>query len=119
MLLRSSVVELEAEIALQQHHQRADLGGGTLPVLDGERVEREDFEAEPGGGFDDVADRVDAGAMAFDARQVALAGPAAVAVHDDGDVTRQAIELDLPGQRLFGPARGNPLQQLIEAHGVV
>ena len=33
--------------------------------------------------------------MAFDARQVALAGPAAVAVHDDCDVLGQAIEVDL------------------------
>ena len=56
--------------------------------------------------------------MAFHARQVALAGPAPVAVHDDGDVPRQAIELDLARQRLFGPAGGDPLQQLIEAHGV-
>jgi hypothetical protein len=54
--------------------------------------------------------------MAFDTRQMTLAGPAAVAVHDDGDVARQPIELDLPGQRLFRATLGNPLQQLIEAH---
>ena len=110
--------ELEAEVALEQHHQRADFSGRALPVLDRERVERQHLEAEPRRGFDDVADRVDAGAMPFDARQVPLAGPAAVAVHDDGDVPRQPIEFDLARQRLFGPAGGNPLQQLIEAHGV-
>ena len=40
--------------------------------------------------FDDVADRIDAGAMPFDAGQMPLRGPAAVAVHDDGDVLRAA-----------------------------
>ena len=40
--------------------------------------------------FDDVAHRFDAGAMPFDARQVALRRPAAVAVHDDGDVRAAA-----------------------------
>ena len=85
-------LELEAEVALEQHHQRADFGGRALPVLDRKRVKGQDFEAQARRGLDDVADRVDAGAMAFDARQVALAGPAAVAVHDDGDVPRQAIE---------------------------
>ncbi len=61
---------------------------------------------------------VDAGAMAFDARQVALRGPAAVAVHDDGDVRRQPIEVDLPAQRLIRMADRNPRQQFLAAHGV-
>ena len=110
MLLRSSVSSSRPQIALEQHHQRADFSRGTLPVLDGKGVEGEDFEAEPRRGLDDVPDRVDAGAMPLDARQVPLAGPAAVAVHDDGDVAWQAIEFDLAGQRLFRPAGGNPLQ---------
>ena len=54
------------------------------------------MDAEARGGFDGVAHGVDAGAMAFDARQVALRGPAAVAVHDDGDVRRQPLEVHLP-----------------------
>ena len=45
------------------------------------------------------------GAVPFDARQVALRGPAAVAVHDDGDVCRQTVELDLAGERLVGVSR--------------
>ena len=110
--------QLEPQVALEQHHQRAHFRRRPLPVLDRKRVEREHLEPEARGGLDDVADGVDAGAMAFDARQVALPGPAAVAVHDDGDVPRQAVHLDLARQGLFGPARGNPLQQLIEAHGV-
>ena len=66
--------------------------------------------------FDDVADRVDAGAMAFDARQMALRRPAPVAVHDDGDVGRQLLEIDLPRQRFVGRSRRNPRQQLLKRH---
>ena len=50
---------------------------------------------EPGAGFDGVAHGVDAGAMPLDARQVALRRPSAVAVHDDGDVRRQPLEVEL------------------------
>ena len=42
--------------------------------------------------LDRVADRRDAGLVALDARQVALRGPAAVAVHDDGDVDGSLAE---------------------------
>jgi len=35
-----------------------------------------------------------AGAMAGDAREMALLGPPAVAVHDDSDVTREAREIE-------------------------
>ena len=66
--------------------------------------------------LDDVADRVDAGAVPFDARQMALRRPAAVAVHDDGDVRRQLLEVDLARQRLVGRSRRNPRQQLLKRH---
>ena len=36
--------------------------------------------------LDNAPDGSDAGAMSGDARQSAMRGPAAVAVHDDGDV---------------------------------
>ena len=81
-------VQLEPQISLQQRHQRRHFGDRTLPVLDRKRVERQHLDAEPRRAFDDVAHRLDAGAMSFDARQVALRRPAAVAVHDDRDVLR-------------------------------
>ena len=37
------------------------------------------------------ADRLDAGSVAIELRQVAQAGPASVAVHDDRDVPRQLV----------------------------
>ncbi len=105
MSLPQQRLQLGAQVALEQHHQRADLGGGPLPVLDREGVERQHADAEPGGGLDGVAHRLDAGAMPFDARQVPLRGPAAVAVHDDGDVRGQPVEVDLARERLVRVAR--------------
>ena len=58
------------------------------PVLRREGVERENFDAVIGGRLQRAPDRFGAGAMAGDARQPALLRPAAVAVHDDGDVAR-------------------------------
>ena len=40
--------ELEADVSLQQHHQGIHFRARPLPVLDGERIEREDVDAEPG-----------------------------------------------------------------------
>ena len=102
MLFLRSVLKLEAQIALEQRHQRVDFGARPLPVLDRERVERQHADAQPRRRFDDVAHRIDAGTMALDARQVALRRPAPVAVHDDRDVGGKLIEIDLPGQRFVG-----------------
>ena len=68
--------------------------------------------------FDDVADRIDAGAVALDARQVALRRPAAVAVHDDGDMPRQTVEVDLAGERLFRGAGRQSGKEVFERHRV-
>ena len=116
MLFLSSVLELEPDVPLQQHHQRVDFGARALPVLDRERVERQHVDAQPGGRLDDVAHRVDAGAVPLDARQVALRRPAAVAVHDDGDVRGQPLEVDLARQRFVGRSWRNPRQELLKRH---
>ena len=74
----------------QQGHQEIELGLRPFPVLAAEAVERQLADAEPAALLDGGADALDAAAVALDARQAALLGPAAVAVHDDGDVPRQA-----------------------------
>src|SRR5688572_5777250 len=86
-------VELQTQVALEQHHQGADLGRRPLPVFDGEGVEGEHLEAETSRGLHHVAHRIDAGAMALHARQMTLAGPAAIAVHDDGNVVETSARL--------------------------
>ena len=93
------VRELAVQVLLQKRHERDDLEPRALPVLDGEGVERQRVELEPRAGLDDLADGRDAGAVALDARRAALAGPAAVAVHDDGDVPRQPGQVDLVEER--------------------
>ena len=93
-----------------------DFRARPLPVLDRERVERQDVDAEPRRRFHDVAHRVDAGAVAFDPRQVPLRRPAAVAVHDDGDVRGKPLEVDLARQRFVGRSWRNPRQQLLKRH---
>ena len=77
------------EILLQQGHEEVEFRLGALPVLAAEAVERELADAEPAAFLDGGADAVGAAGVAFDARQAALLRPAAVAVHDDGDVLRQ------------------------------
>ena len=76
---------------------------------------REHVEAEPGRGFDDVADRVDTGAVAFDARQVALAAQRPLPSMMIATCARQLFEVHLPGQRLFGRAGRQPREQLVYA----
>jgi hypothetical protein len=48
---------------------------------------------------------------------VALRRPPAVAVHDDGDVCRQPIEIDLPDEHFVRVAGRNPRQELFSRHG--
>ena len=69
-------------------------------------------ELEPRRGLDDLAHRGDAGAMTFDARQVARFRPAAVAVHDHCDVPRQPFEVDAVEQRLLDRARFSEFAQV-------
>ena len=95
-------VVVDEESALRAHvldvevHEEADFFGGAVPVFRGEGVERELLDVEAGRFFDDGADGFGAGAVACEAWETAGAGPAAVAVHDDGDVAR--------GRRLGGDA---------------
>ena len=58
--------------------------------------------------FDGFPHRADPGPVPLDARQVARAGPATIAVHDDGEMAGQSIEIeklqDLP---FLGPWRSD------------
>ena len=95
-----------AEIFAKELHEEIGFGFGAAPVFHGESVERERFDVQAGAGFDGGAGRFGAVAVSGDARQVAALGPAAVAVHDDGDVARKAREVE------FFEERG-----LLHAHG--
>ena len=66
-----------------------------------------------------IAHGVDAGAVAFDARQMPARGPSAVAVHDDGHVPRQAGEVKRRDERLFGRPGWHGCQHVRKGHGRV
>src|SRR5439155_4943331 len=105
--------ELKTQIPLEKRHQRVDLRSRALPVLDGKRVERQHVDPQARGGLDDVAHRIDAGAVAFDARQMPLRGPPAVAVHDDCDVRGELLEVHLPREHFVRGAGRNPREELL------
>ena len=58
----------------------------------------------------------DAGAVPLDPRQVALRRPPAVAVHDDGDVRRQPVAVDLPREQGLGRTGRQTGEEVGEAH---
>ena len=93
--------EIVPDEALQQAHQVGDLLGRTAPVLGREAVDGQVADAEIAGGAHGAADRLDAAPMALEPRQPALGRPAAVAVHDDGDMRR-----DRPRLPTCRPGRG-------------
>src|SRR5260221_60988 len=115
-VVREERAELEADVPLEQQHQRVHFGARAFPVFDRKRIEREHVDAETRGTLNDVAHRIDAGAMPFDARQMPLRGPAPVAVHDDGDVRRQLVEIHLARELHVRRARWNPREELLERH---
>src|SRR6185436_7287456 len=77
---------LLAEVVVEELHQAHRLFQGAAPVVGGEGVQRQRADAEIGRRLDDVVDGVGAAAVALEAGRAATDGPAAIAVHDDGDV---------------------------------
>ena len=67
---------------------------GAVPVLAGKRVERQIADAHFTAFGHDVARGFRAGAMPGLTRQAARLGPAAVAVHDDGEMDGQRLRRD-------------------------
>jgi hypothetical protein len=61
-------------------------------------------------GLDRPPDALHALAMAFDTRQAALGGPAAISVHDDGDVARDRLRGVTPLRLIHGKRHGRFLQ---------
>ena len=84
------LVDLTIERLQEQLHQSADLGLGALPVLRGEGEQGEGGDALAQAELHGAAYRLLTGAVAEHAGTQALLRPAAVAVHDDGDVGRHA-----------------------------
>ena len=88
-LFLSKSLRFGFEIVNEIFHQRVHFIFGPVPVLGRKSVEREIFDADFARRADDFARGIRAAPMTLDARQTMLLRPAAVAVHDDGDVLRQ------------------------------
>ena len=86
---------LGLQVMDQIFHQRIDFLLWPVPILDRKGVEGQILDAQLTGGPDDDARGVCAGAMALDSRQMPLPGPAAIAIHDDGNMPRHGDIADL------------------------
>ena len=73
----------------------------SLPVLGAQAIKRQVGDAEAATFLNDRANAVHAAAMALLPRHAALLCPAAVAVHDDGDVPRQFLRIQVFQQACF------------------
>ena len=87
-------------------HQEAHLLGAALPVLGGERIDREVLDADFDGPAGDVDEHRLAHLVALGAVQPALGGPPPIAVHDDGDMVGHLVGRDLRRGGLRGVLRG-------------
>jgi len=106
-------LDVSDEVALEELHEKADLGLGAAEiVLEREGVEGEPGQVDAGGGLYDELDGLGALLVAEEALEGAFAGPAAIAVHDDGDVLGDfgGIELAVEGLLLR--------RELVNAAGV-
>ena len=107
------------EVVLEQLHEEVDFVlGAAQVVFEREGVEGDPGKVDAGGGLDDELNAFGALLVAEEAFEGALAGPAAVAVHDDGDVLRHArgIEGVVEGA-LFGREFVGPVGAMIDAAG--
>jgi hypothetical protein len=85
------------EVVLQELHEEADLGlRAAQVVFEREGVEGEEGKIDAGGGFYDELDGFGSLLMAEEALEGSLTGPAAVAVHDDGNMLGETGWVELP-----------------------
>jgi hypothetical protein len=107
------LADLAPQRADEQLHQRRHLVGGTAPVLGTEREQRQVLDAAFPAGLQRGAHGVDAAGVPEHARLAPGLRPAAVAVHDDGDVPRHKRRRRVAGRQGIvahesGPAVGGP-----------
>ena len=96
---QANIVALEerhffADVFAKELHEEFNFGFGAAPVFDGEGVESERFDIETRASFDGDAGGLRAVTVTGDAREMALLGPAAVAIHDNGDVTGETGNIE-------------------------
>lgn len=83
------------QVAAQQGHEAGHFVGGAAPVFGAEGEDGEALHLALCAGFDEGAHPFGPGAVAKNGRQFALLCPAAVAVHDDGQVLERVDDATL------------------------
>ncbi len=87
-------LHIALQVALQQAHQEVDLGAGPAQIVfQRKRVERQPGQADARCGLRHQLHALGALLVAQEALERTLAGPAAIAVHDDGHVLGQPLRL--------------------------
>ena len=81
------VVDFPLQRFQEKPHQPAYLVPRPAPVFAAECEQRKAFDAPFGGNLDGCSNRLHAGTVAGMARLVTGARPAAVAIHNDGNMT--------------------------------
>ncbi len=85
------------QVAAQQAHQKVDFAlGALLPVFFGKSVKGERGDANACGGFHRGPHCRHSGAMTRNARHVATASPASIAVHNNGDMFWEPSSIETP-----------------------
>ena len=82
------LVDFAIQRLQEKLHQRADFLIGALPVFTGKRKQGQRADAVAKAVFDGRTQRLLSFAVAEAARAMALYGPAAVAIHDNGQMAR-------------------------------
>ena len=89
-------LDVADEVALEELHEEGDFGlGPTQVILDGEGVEGDPRKVDAGGGFYDELNGLGTFLVAKEALEGPFSGPAAIAVHDDGDVLGNSVGVKL------------------------
>ena len=86
--LADQLIAFLADVMLEQLHERGNFRRGAMPVFLGKSVEREVFDADLGGRFDDGVNRLHARRMPAKTRQPARFCLTPIAIHDDRNVRR-------------------------------
>ena len=90
-------LKLVAGGLLDEPHEALDFVIGATPVFDGESVDREVADTKVAGDFDRVLEGFVSGPVAEESPKSASVRPPSVAIHDDGYMFRQSIEIDSLG----------------------
>ena len=95
-------VDALVQVLLQKAHDAVDLVLRSLPVLGREGIDRQVINAEMLAVSAELSKRFGACLVPCRARKASLLCPAAIAVHNDGNMTRQVVQINLPCLVLSG-----------------